>query len=302
MILGAARDDDTGRARAAASAAMGAAGIDVRPAESPAGVQHVRDILDEVFRPAPGESEASLSLLVALAHTGQYVVLAHDLRASGRPVLATSLGFFCAPGLSALHSHVTAVREAGRGRRAGWAVKLHQRWWAMAAGLDTITWTFDPLVRRNAWFNITKLGALPTAFEADFYGAIADDVNAGDESDRLLVAWQLRSERVVAACGGAPFVPPVAGMLHSGVPRLLTMGAGEVPLRTALPRGARSGLVQVPPDIEAMRPADPALALRWRQELRATLTEAGERGLAVIGMGQDGWYVLGHGPAEGDHG
>jgi predicted GNAT superfamily acetyltransferase len=300
MVLGAARGGDIGRARAAAGTAMRAAGIDVRPAESPADIQQVRAVLDEVFRPEPGESEASLSLLVALAHTGQYVVLARDLRADGHPVLATSVGFFCAPDRSTLHSHVTAVREAGRGRRAGWAVKLHQRCWAMTGGLDTITWTFDPLVRRNAWFNITKLGALPTAFEVDLYGAIADAVNTGDESDRLVLAWRLWSERVVAACGGAPSVPAVAGMLQSGVPQLLTMGAGEVPLRASLPPGARSGLVQVPPDIEAMREGDPALALRWRQELRAAFTGAGERGLEVTGMGRDGWYVLGPGSAEGD--
>ena len=210
-------------------------------------------------------------------------------------MLASSLGFFCAPDRFTLHSHATAVMAAGRGRRIGWAVKLHQRCWAMAAGLDTITWTFDPLVRRNAWFNLAKLGARPAAFEVDFYGAIADAVNAGDESDRLVLAWQLRSERVVAACDGVPFVPPVASMLESGVPRILTVAPGEVPVRAALPPGARSALVQVPPDIESMRAGDPALALRWRRELRAALTEAGDRGLEVTGMGRDGWYVAGAG-------
>ena len=46
-----------------------------------------------------------------------------------------------------------------RGTGIGRAIKLHQREWAAANGIATIVWTFDPLVRRNAWFNIAVLGA-----------------------------------------------------------------------------------------------------------------------------------------------
>jgi predicted GNAT superfamily acetyltransferase len=272
---------------------MQAAGIDVRPAESLPDLRQVRRILDDVFRPAPGESEASLDLLVALAHTGQYLALAHDLRDGDQSVLATSLGFFCAPGRSLLHSHATAVLAAGRGRHVGWALKLHQRMWAMAQGLDSITWTFDPLIRRNAWFNLAKLGARPTAFEVDFYGAIDDAVNAGDETDRLVVAWQLRSESVVSACDGTALVQPVSDLLANRVPCLLETGSGGGPARADLPHGAGCALVQLPADIESMRAADPTLARRWRRELRAVLIDAGHRGLEVTGMGKEGWYVLG---------
>jgi len=293
MALDPVRDDDADRAQAAARRAMRVAGIDVRPAESLADLRRVREILDDVFRPSPGESEASLDLLVALAHTGQYLVLASDLSDGDHPTLGTSLGFFCAPTRSALHSHATAVLEAGRGRQIGWALKLHQRTWALTRGLDSITWTFDPLIRRNAWFNLAKLGARPTAFAIDFYGAIADAVNAGDETDRLILSWQLRSEPVVRACDGAPLVSPVADLLADGLPRLLETGPRGVPVRADLPPGARSGLVQLPPDIESMRMADPALALRWRRELRAVLIEAADHKLEVIGIGHEGWCVLG---------
>ncbi len=293
MVRGAVRDDDTDYARSAADRASRAAGIDVRPAESLAELRRVEEIIDAVFGLLPGQSEASLNLLVAFAHTGQYVVLARDLRTDGHPALATSLGFFCAPDRSMLHSHATAVLEAGRGRNVGWALKQHQRTWAMARDLDIITWTFDPLVRRNAWFNLAKLGALPIAFEVDFYGAMPDAVNAGDESDRLLLAWQLRSQPVVAACDGARLVPPMADMLADGVPRLLEVGPGGVPVRNDLPPGAGSGLVQIPRDIESVRTAEPALAQRWRQELRAVLTDGRDRGLGIVSMGPDGWYVLG---------
>jgi predicted GNAT superfamily acetyltransferase len=299
MVRGAVPGVGADRARAVADGAARAAGIDIRPAESLADFRLVQKTLDAVFGIAPGESEASIDLLVAFAHTGQYLVLARDARAGGRPVLGTSLGFFCAPDRSTLHSHATAVLQAGRDRHVGWALKLHQRTWTMVRGLDTITWTFDPLIRRNAWFNLAKLAATPTAFEVDFYGAIMDAVNAGDESDRLFLAWQLRAERVAVACDGAPLVASVADMIADGAPRLLEIGPGERPSRSVLPRGADCGLVQVPSDIESMRTAEPALALRWRRELRSVLTEVGDRGLGVVSVGRDGWYVLGRKSPDG---
>jgi predicted GNAT superfamily acetyltransferase len=298
MVPGVQQDDDALRAQAAASRVAKAAGINIRPAESLADIQEVRRVLDAVFRPAPGESEASCELLMALAYTGQYLVLARSFRISSYPVLATGLGFFCAPDMSSLHSHVVAVLQASRGSHVGWALKLHQRAWAMERGLETISWTFDPLVRRNAWFNLVKLGARPTAFAVNFYGAIADVVNAGDETDRFVLNWRLRSKRVVTACDGAPSAEAVADMLANGVPRLLETGPGDIPVRENVRRGAHLSLVQVPSDIESIRMADPGLAMRWRRDLRGVFTDASDQGLNVIGMGPGGWYVLGATPPD----
>src|SRR5260370_22294882 len=121
MVGGAVRDDDTDHARVVTDRATRAAGIAVRPAQSLADFSRVQEILDAVFGLVPGQSEASVNLLVAFAHTGQYLVLAHDLRADRHPLLATIVGFFCAPERSMLHSHATAVLAAGRGRHVGWA-------------------------------------------------------------------------------------------------------------------------------------------------------------------------------------
>ena len=59
-----------------------------------------------------------------------------------------------------------------RGSSVGFALKQHQRAWALQRGLSRITWTFDPLVRRNAYFNLVKLGATAVAFHRDFYGSM----------------------------------------------------------------------------------------------------------------------------------
>ena len=54
-----------------------------------------------------------------------------------------------------------------------------------------MTWTFDPLVARNAYFNIEKLGARPTHYMIDYYGQMSDGINAGQASDRVLLTWDL---------------------------------------------------------------------------------------------------------------
>ena len=62
---------------------------------------------------------------------------------------------------------------------------------AAAGASGRSTWTFDPLVRANARFNLVKLGAVAVAYLTDFYGEMQDGINAGDRSDRCAVKWEL---------------------------------------------------------------------------------------------------------------
>src|SRR6185312_17408828 len=98
--------------------------------------------------------------------------------------------------------HIAGVTRAGAGRHIGYALKLHQRAWALDRGLDTVTWTFDPLVRRNAYFNTVKLAARPVEYLVNFYGEMTDEINVGQGSDRLLVEWPLLASAVVRAAAG----------------------------------------------------------------------------------------------------
>src|SRR4029453_7402172 len=106
---------------------------------------------------------------------------------------------------------------SGRGRNLGYAIKVHQRAWAIERGLETITWTFDPPIRRNAWFNLAKLGALPTEYLVDFYGPIGDLLNGSDESDRLYLTWRLGAPLAAAACEGEPAALPGTQLLAARV-------------------------------------------------------------------------------------
>ena len=97
------------------------------------------------------------ALLRALGHGGNYLVGAY--RVDTGELVGASVAFFTEPLGAAMHSHITGVLAGTAGRGVGAALKWHQRQWALERGLTRITWTFDPLIARNSYFNLTRLGA-----------------------------------------------------------------------------------------------------------------------------------------------
>jgi len=184
------------------------------------------------------------------------------------------------------------VLPAGRGRALGFALKVHQRAWALARGLTEITWTFDPLIRRNAWFNLARLGAGVHEYLVDFYGPMADGVNAGDASDRLYLSWPLADDDVAAAAQRRSLAVDLAPLRAAGAVEWLTVAPGGGPQLRAGGATGGIGLVQVPPDIEGLRTTDPGAARAWRSALREVLGGALADGWAVCGVGPEGFYVL----------
>ena len=67
------------------------------------------------------------------------------------------------------HSHMLALRPEWRGSGAALALKQHQARRVREMNLDRITWTFDPLVTRNARFNLGKLGARAVSYHPEWY-------------------------------------------------------------------------------------------------------------------------------------
>lgn len=239
--------------------------ISIRLADSLDDMRLVLRVADEVWG-APAGAMVSPDFLMALAHTGGYVALAEveDAARSASPIGA-SFGFLarCGPEIG-LHSHITGVipthQHLGIGRR----LKQHQRAWALDQGLGVVTWTFDPLVRRNGWFNLHALGATAEEFHIDFYGPLGDTINGADETDRLLARWDLRSPRATEA-ETRPLAP--------------------------LQAGPADRLVPTPEDIVALRRTDPDAARNWRRRMRDALSGA-LRTRHITGMTEDGSYVL----------
>ncbi len=212
-------------------------------------------------------------LLRVVRHIGGYVAGAYD----GDELLGVCAAFPTADG--GLHSHIAGVTAPGRG--VGYAIKLHQRAWARARGMSMITWTFDPLVRRNAYFNLAKLGARVEEYLEDFYGEMPDELNAGDPSDRLVLVWDLGESTAVR-----DLTAPDAGTVMA-----LTDDPAGRPLECEA-RGAARLAVGTPTDIAALRAGDPAVAGEWRRAQRAALGGPLAAGYRVTGFTRSGHYIL----------
>ncbi|MCZ7534602.1 MAG: GNAT family N-acetyltransferase [Acidimicrobiia bacterium] len=205
----------------------------------------------------------------AFALSGEQVLCAYEADHAGDPdhVVGASVAWF---GRDAegehLHSHITGVDPGLQGRSIGYALKLHQRAWALERGIATVRWTFDPLLRRNAFFNLCKLGAFADRYHVDLYGAMTDATNAGDESDRFAVCWSLTDARATRAAAGSEIEPDIESLAASGASVILDEGSGGRPI--ASPPSGGVLLARVPAEMTRMRIEEPALAREWRAAAR----------------------------------
>ena len=215
------------------------------------------DVLDLVWPTPGGGREIPQNLMQAFVHNGSYFVGAFR----GDEILGATFGFIGITGGIHLHSHMSAVLPQSRDLGVGALMKRHQYTWAFERKIPFITWTFDPLVRKNAGFNISKLGVEVAAYHPDFYGAMTDLVNAGDVSDRIMVKWHVSAD-----------VPPSSRATSD------------------LPHGAIS--IAIPEDIVALRARSAEEAMVERLRVRNEFLEAFEKGYKVIGFSNVDGYIL----------
>jgi predicted GNAT superfamily acetyltransferase len=250
-------------------------------------LRQLGDLFAEVWG-RPGEPAVNSDVLKALAHSGNYVCGAYE----GSRLVGGLVGWFggVPPHELHMHSHILGVVAGSEAHGLGFELKQHQRRWCLEREVKVIEWTADPLVRRNAYFNLTKLGAEAHRYLVNVYGEMTDGINAGEESDRLLISWRLDSALAEAAAAGRGPEPQLDQLRDDGAGEVLTVGRAGEPVAKAL--SARVLLCQVPDDIVSVRRSDPSLARAWRLALRKTFTEAIDSGYEVSGATRSGWYVL----------
>jgi predicted GNAT superfamily acetyltransferase len=168
-----------------------------------------------------------------------------------------------------VHSHMLAAVPDRRHAGVGYALKLAQRAQALEQGITLMRWTFDPLVARNAWFNLGKLGAAIDGFARAFYGDMADAINLGERSDRFVVAWDLAREP-----------GPWAGSVPADAPTVLRADVREGDPRP-LPSGSAEPLVllEIPREYHDLRAAHPELGRSWRDAVAEAAEACFDRGL-----------------------
>ena len=230
--------------------------ISIRPLTSLADQELGRMIFDKTWAMDSG-TEITPNLLQAMVHSGAYL--------SGAFVDGNCVGaafaFPATTGGLHLHSHMTAVLDNFRDKGIGYALKVDQYKWAKQNNYKEITWTFDPLVARNAKLNILKLGVDISAYYPNFYGDMPDELNAGDESDRVMASLKI--------VGDTPTARSVI----------------STPDKSAV-------LIAIPDDIVAIRGKDLAENLRWRRSVRDEFVSALARGGKVIGFSANNEYVV----------
>ena len=217
---------------------------------------YARELFDRTWHMDFG-TEITPNLLQAMVHSGAYLSGAFiDEKCVGASFAfpATTEGLH-------LHSHMTAVLDKYRDQGIGYSLKIDQWQWAKRNNYKEITWTFDPLVARNAKLNLIKLGVNISAYYPNFYGDMPDALNAGDESDRVMASWKVAGDQ------------PVAKSVITNPDKADT-------------------LIKIPEDIVTIRSEDISENLKWRHRVREEFMWAFEKGGKVVGFSANNEYVV----------
>ncbi len=230
--------------------------IQVRELKSLQDQDSGRKIFDLTWAMDAG-TEITPNLLQAMVHSGAYLsgaFIENKIVGAAFAFPATNNGLH-------LHSHMTAVLDEYRDKGVGYALKVDQWNWAKKQKYSHLSWTFDPLVRRNAKLNIVKLGVYISAYYPNFYGAMPDALNAGDESDRLMVSWSTDIDELKAR-------------------ELITHPKPD------------DILIEIPEDIVVIRSKNQSESMKWRRQVRDQFLAAFEKNGKVVGFSVNNEYVV----------
>jgi predicted GNAT superfamily acetyltransferase len=215
-----------------------------------------RKVFDEIWSMDTG-TEITPNLLQAMVHSGAYLSGAFI----DNKIVGAAFAFPATNDGLHLHSHMTAVLSEFRDKGVGYALKIDQWNWAKRKNYSYLSWTFDPLVRRNAKLNIAKLGVDISAYYPNFYGDMPDALNAGDESDRLMVSWCTDLD-----------APRARELITNPEPDDI--------------------LIEIPEDIVAIRSKNQSESMKWRRQVREQFMAAFEKNGKVIGFSSNNEYVV----------
>ena len=202
-------------------------------------------------------TEITPNLLQAMVHSGSYLSGAFI----DNKIVGAAFAFPATNNGLHLHSHMTAVLDEYRDKGVGYALKVDQWNWAKKKNYSHLSWTFDPLVRRNAKLNIVKLGVDISSYYPNFYGAMPDALNAGDESDRLIVSWST-----------AINAPKARELITNLKPDDI--------------------LIEIPEDIVAIRSKNQSESMKWRRLVREQFLAAFGKNGKVVGFSVNNEYVV----------
>jgi chorismate synthase len=174
-------------------------------------------------------------------------------------------------------SHMLGVREPARNMGVGRMLKEYQRSVLASLGVTRIYWSFDPLMAKNAYFNVNRLGAKVVDYVPDMYGTTDSPLHYSLPTDRLVVCLETTGP------AAAPLNLPVhdRAPILTAFPRLsdATMSNGDLPPDAVL--------IEIPSDILEIMSRSPAAARAWRLAVREHFVWAFSHGYAISGVQVD---------------
>jgi len=212
------------------------------------------------------------TLLHAVGYVGGLVAGAFD---ANDALLGFVFGITGVRGGELAHwSHMLGVQESARNLGVGRLLKEYQRSTLAALGVRSIYWSFDPLMAKNAYFNINRLNATVVEYIPDMYGRTASPLHLGLATDRLIVrlgsSEQGRSPMTFSVDRGVPILTPLPRRDDNA----LTVGRRTPP----------TVLLEIPADILDVLERTPAAAQTWRLAVRDNFHWALRRGYFVVGV------------------
>ncbi|MBP7998609.1 MAG: hypothetical protein KA314_07060 [Chloroflexi bacterium] len=238
--------------------------ITIRPVETLDEVHKLADLQRAAWAALPDRELIPSHLLRGASVNGDLLLGAY----AGEQIVGFVFGilgwaYWLTEPVLQLYSATMGVMPAYQSYGVGFQLKLAQRAWALERGVGLVTWTYDPLLARNAWLNVGKLGVVCGRYLADFYG---------EAEDRFHVEWWLQSERVKARLEG-----------------------GTRPRTSTATPFPHTPLVSVPPDYLTLCHTDPPLAHQWRYQSRQTFTDLFAQGYQItdfVRTAESGYYIL----------
>jgi predicted GNAT superfamily acetyltransferase len=165
-------------------------------------------------------------------------------------------------------SHMMAVEPRWRDHGLGFRMKLAHRKLALAQGIKSIAWTYDPLQSRNAALNIGRLGGTVDEYVESCYGRFPSRIEKGLPSDRFVVDWRIGSAAVARRLAAKrPDFEDFTSLPRANETCAYAQGLLEN-CGLHLDLRASRVAVEIPSNTEAMRVKNLRLALRWRMETR----------------------------------
>jgi predicted GNAT superfamily acetyltransferase len=285
--------------------------FNIRILETPEEMIRVEELQRAVW--AGSETDVvPMHLLITAVHNGGLVIGAFQ----EDKIIGFVFGF---PGLEKIPdgprpkhcSHMMGIHPDHRDDGVGFALTRAQWQMIRHQSLDHATWTYDPLLSRNAYLNIAKLGAVCSTYRRSEYGDMRDGLNAGLPSDRFQVDWWINTRRVAQRLGENS--RPTLNLehitrsgLHSFYPLHTTDGLPHPPEHVPA-LDDRLLLAEIPADFTNLKSKDFTLARDWRFFTRELFETAFAANFIITDFVFDrnegnprGLYLLTHGESTLD--